>query len=223
MNIISKYILASLAISALIAVPLSGVISDYQEQLNLQKLDNASLEIEVEKKETKEQKLERKIKEIKQDKKKSDKQKQQQIEELKRKLHTKRERDRRERRMAFTQRAQAQEQERTVDTTANNNQSGSCGRFRSLLAQYDWNVDIAMKVMKHESGCDPNATSPTNDHGLFQLNGVPIYDPAENIDYAYHNKYVNSRVGSPKNWSSWYAVCTPGSNPQPKYPGVHCQ
>lgn len=112
---------------------------------------------------------------------------------------------------------------RAPQTASTPQRTSNCEQYRSLVSQYDWNTDVAMLVMEKESGCDPNAVGRTNDHGLFQLNGVRIYDPAENIAYAYHNKYVNSRVGSPRNWSSWYAVCTPGNNPQPKFPGVHCQ
>lgn len=165
---ISKYILASLAISALIAVPLSGVISDYQEQLNLQKLDNASLEIEIEKKETKEQKLEKKIKEIKQDKQKSDKQKQQQIEELKRKLQAKRQR---ERRVAFTQSVQAQSEPEPEPTPAPAG-NGSC---EAEIRKYDWDVDWALSVMQKESSGDPTAhnfshATRDNSYGCFQVN-----------------------------------------------------
>lgn len=98
---------------------------------------------------------------------------------------------------------------------------GSCEDYRGLVSQYSWNADTALLVMSLESGCDPNAVSPTNDHGLFQLNGQPVYDPAQNIAIAY-GKYVGGRVGS-NNYSAWYAVCSPGNNPQPKYPGIHCQ
>lgn len=78
-----------------------------------------------------------------------------------------------------------------------------CERYRPLVEQYGWNVSVAMAVMQAESGCNPNAISPTNDHGLFQLNRIPIYDPAENVSYAYYNKYLKG------GWSHW-AVCNRG-------------
>lgn len=95
---------------------------------------------------------------------------------------------------------------------------GGCEQYRPLVSQYSWPVEAAMLVMLKESGCRANAVSPTNDHGLFQLNGQRVYDPAENIRIAY-GKYVGGRVGV-NNWSAWYAVCTP--NLVPKYPGIHC-
>lgn len=96
-----------------------------------------------------------------------------------------------------------------------------CELYRPLLAQYNWPTEAAMLVMTKESGCNPNAVGPTNDHGLFQLNNQPVYNPAANIAIAY-GKYVGGRVGA-NNWSAWYAVCTPGNNPQPKFAGIHCQ
>jgi type II secretory pathway pseudopilin PulG len=96
-----------------------------------------------------------------------------------------------------------------------------CEAYRPLLEKYPWNVSIAMLVMSKESGCRANAVSRTNDHGLFQLHNQAVYDPAQNIAIAYA-KYAGGRVGA-NNWSAWYAVCTPGNNPQPKYAGVHCK
>jgi hypothetical protein len=93
-----------------------------------------------------------------------------------------------------------------------------CENYRPLIEQYDWPVEGAMRTMKAESECDPNAVSPTDDHGLFQLHGRPVYDPAENIAIAY-GMYVNARRGS-NNFSAWYAVCTPDQ--RPLYPEVHC-
>lgn len=101
------------------------------------------------------------------------------------------------------------------------NVPGNCEQYRPIIAQYGWNVDTAMFVMSKESGCNPNSVSSTNDHGLFQLNNQPVYDPAANVAIAY-GKYVAGRIGA-NNWSAWYAVCTPGNNPQPKYPGINCQ
>ena len=85
----------------------------------------------------------------------------------------------------------------------------SCAKYKSLIAKYPWNVDVAMKVMSAESGCNSNAVSYTNDHGLFQINnglalyGSKIYDPAFNVSVAYWAKY------KPSNWNPW-TVCTRG-------------
>lgn len=80
---------------------------------------------------------------------------------------------------------------------------GGCEQYRPLVAQYSWNVEVALAVMKAESGCNPNAVSPTNDHGLFQLHAWPVYEPAENIRIAYENKYLRG------GWRHW-TVCTSG-------------
>ena len=85
-------------------------------------------------------------------------------------------------------------------TQAANLSSGKCEKYRSEAAKYSWNVEIALAVMFAESGCNPNAVSPTNDHGLMQLHAIPIYDPVKNIAYAYTEKYLKG------GWSHW-SVC----------------
>lgn len=78
-------------------------------------------------------------------------------------------------------------------------QSGGCEQYRALVAQYNWNVDTALSVMKAESGCNPNAVSPTADHGLMQLHNRPVYDPAQNIQIAY-------TMWASRGWQPW-SVC----------------
>lgn len=78
--------------------------------------------------------------------------------------------------------------------------SGGCGGYRSLFDDYGWNVNIAIAVCNAESGGNPTVVSPTNDHGLMQLHGIPIYDPAANIRYAYYEKYLKG------GWNHW-SVC----------------
>jgi len=94
-------------------------------------------------------------------------------------------------------------------STANNVQAGNnCEQYRQLISQYSWNVTVAMAVMSAESGCragvkgGPN-TNGTYDHGLFQLNQIPVYDPAENIRIAYQQKYLT------QGWGAW-SVCNSG-------------
>lgn len=89
--------------------------------------------------------------------------------------------------------------------------SPQCAAYRGLVAQYDWPVDTAMAVMQAESGC--RAITPDNsaanydhiaDHGLFQLHGIDVTDPAENIRIAYTVKYV----GAGRSFTPWVAFNT---------------
>lgn len=84
--------------------------------------------------------------------------------------------------------------------------SGNCAAYEPLVAQYGWNVHIAMAIMQAESGCNPTATSPTCDHGLMQINCVHaaavggnlalLNDPATNVRVAY-------QVYQGAGWSAW--------------------
>jgi len=87
--------------------------------------------------------------------------------------------------------------------TAPKRVTGACESYRGLVSKYNWPVDTVLAIMKAESGCNPNAVSPTDDHGLMQLHGIRIYDPAKNIRYAYYNKYMQG------GFSHW-VVCTKG-------------
>lgn len=42
--------------------------------------------------------------------------------------------------------------------------------------------EVMVALIDHESGFNPNAASPTNDHGLTQLHGRPVYDIGRNIE-----------------------------------------
>ena len=77
------------------------------------------------------------------------------------------------------------------------NVSSKCEQYRPLFLRYDWNVDVAMAIAASESSCNPNAVSPTFDYGLMQLHGVRIFDPAQNIRYAYYEKYLKG------GWGHW--------------------
>jgi len=79
--------------------------------------------------------------------------------------------------------------------------TGNCEQYRLLVAQYDWNVDIAMAIMNAESECSTtvvNDNPATKDYsiGLFQINlfgnnaksrpsEEALKDPATNIAFAY--------------------------------------
>ncbi len=98
--------------------------------------------------------------------------------------------------------------------------AGNCESFRPLVQKYFGEAtNAAMIVMTKESSCNPTAVSETNDYGLFQLNGMQIFDPEANIAAAVQ-KYLSPRRGTTPNFSAWYAVCTP--NLQPKYAGIWC-
>lgn len=98
--------------------------------------------------------------------------------------------------------------------------AGNCESFRPLVQKYFGSAtDAAMIVMSKESSCNPTAVSETNDYGLFQLNGMQIFDPEANVAAAVQ-KYLSPRRGTTPNFSAWYAVCTP--NLQPKYAGIWC-
>ena len=84
-----------------------------------------------------------------------------------------------------------------------------CEQYKPLVAQYSWDVDVAMAVMFAESGCNPNAVSRTNDHGLFQINWIhsakvggdlnKLYNPQINVAIAY-------QIYSDSGWTPW-SVC----------------
>lgn len=88
---------------------------------------------------------------------------------------------------------------------------GNCESYRGLVSQYGWNVNVALAVMKAESGCNPQAVNRTDNHGvcmgsfgLFQISchGGQIFDPAQNVAAAW-SKY------SARGWQPW-GVCTSG-------------
>lgn len=95
--------------------------------------------------------------------------------------------------------------------------AGVCEGFRPLVAKYDWNVDIAMAVMKAESGCRTNAlgrnTNGTNDAGLFQVNSIHDttdrrYQPEYNVALAYKIYAARNKWDS-SGWKAW-SVCLNG-------------
>ena len=81
-----------------------------------------------------------------------------------------------------------------------------CEAYRPLIEQYDWDNRIAMAVMQAESGCNPNAHSPTADRGLMQVNAVHadmvdydldrLFNPNTNVSVAY-------RIYLSQGWHGW--------------------
>lgn len=92
-----------------------------------------------------------------------------------------------------------------------------CENYRQLISQYEWNVDVALNVMRAESGCNPNAKGDNRviggiyapSCGLFQirtLQGRPtceqLQDPATNIEWAF-------KLYRASGWKPW-SVCNTG-------------
>ena len=95
--------------------------------------------------------------------------------------------------------------------------AGVCEGFRPLVAKYDWNVDVAMAVIRAESGCNPKNfnynTDGTNDAGLFQNNSIHDatdrrYDVEYNVALAYRI-YKDRRSWDSSGWRAW-SVCLSG-------------
>lgn len=86
----------------------------------------------------------------------------------------------------------------------------NCEAYRHLVEKYQWNVNIALNVMRAESGCNPYAVGdkhiPPVSCGLFQIRtlaGRPsceaLKDPATNVAWAY-------RLYRDSGWKPW-SVC----------------
>lgn len=83
------------------------------------------------------------------------------------------------------------------------NAANPCSAYDNLFRQYAWDISVAEAICMAESRGNPNAVSPTDDHGLMQINhglaiyGTAIYDPAFNIKIAFTAKYASS------GWYPW--------------------
>lgn len=88
-----------------------------------------------------------------------------------------------------------------------------CEQFRPLIERYDWDIDVAMAVMKAESSCNPRAYNGTmnkdgsNDAGLFQVNSIhdatsARFNPTHNIALA-HRIYKSRAKWDSSGWKAW--------------------
>lgn len=89
--------------------------------------------------------------------------------------------------------------------------------YIDIIAMYDWPVSEALEIVQCESNFNPEAISPTNDHGLFQHNirygpdrfnkagysWEQRYDPVVNTAVAY---WLWSQTEDWRHWSCRYAV-----------------
>lgn len=131
-----------------------------------------------------------------------------------------------------TQTVQAKANETTTDisqepspqpptVTVSESHPIGCENYRTLVARYNWNVNVALNVMRAESGCNPsaigdghltyyqNGTKYGMSCGMFQVRILPgrpscneMHEPSKNIAYAY-NLY------KARGWTPW-SVCTRG-------------
>jgi hypothetical protein len=105
----------------------------------------------------------------------------------------------------------------------------TCEPYREVIKQY-WGelADTGLFIADKESiGCTANISSKANsdktfDFCIFQINQEPDtrHDIHKCVKRGYE-KYVEGRIGK-NNASAWYAVCTTGNNPVPKYAGIKC-
>lgn len=113
---------------------------------------------------------------------------------------------------AAAERAKTQVAQATPQTRPQTSSGGGCEQYRSLLSKYfpADQINNAMLTMQKESGCRSNAVSPTDDHGLMQINCRyhcskvggnvnALYDPETNIKLA-------SQIYAGRGWTAWYAV-----------------
>lgn len=87
------------------------------------------------------------------------------------------------------------------------NQTSDVERWRGLVASYfPTEVELALCVIRWESGGNPDAYNPSSASGLFQVKqfwfdayGGDPFDPANNVRVA-------ALVRSSQGWSAWQAV-----------------
>ena len=88
--------------------------------------------------------------------------------------------------------------------------TGDCGGWDGVIASHfpAGEVSTACAVMMCESQGNPNAISPTNDHGLFQINVVHrnSFDWSRRYDPHVNTAYAASLWGR-KGWQPW--TCQP--------------
>lgn len=93
---------------------------------------------------------------------------------------------------------------KTTQTSSKSTHSG-CNQYAAEVKKYPWDANIALAIMRAESGCNPTTVSHTNDHGLFQIHkglqtfGKDIYNPAFNVKLAYEGYYKKH------GWKPWSA------------------
>lgn len=202
MNITYRNIFLALLAALLIAIPTAAVLQGKNAQI--QKAEQNRL-IEIEKRDDVIKSIEDQLKQ----KTDSEIELKKQNDQLQKDLQAKAERKAEEARIAA---ANAEKQKAAV-SVSNVGVSGNCESYRGIVAKYfpANQVNNALITMQKESSCRTDAVSPTDDHGLMQVNCRyhcskvggnvnALYDPETNIRLA---SAIYSDRG---NWSAWYAV-----------------
>ena len=199
MKISKIYVLIAI-VALVVALPLSSVLAKRDGQLKMERSTNQQLELKID---SVEKQLEQKNLEQEQIK--------QENEKLKAEVQAKAELKRKQE-LAKAEAERARQASVAVSAGgASYSGGGNCESYRGLVSQYGWNVNVALAVMKAESGCNPQAVNRTDNHGvcmgsfgLFQISchGGQIFDPAQNVAAAW-SKY------QARGWQPW-GVCTSG-------------
>ena len=96
-----------------------------------------------------------------------------------------------------------------IEPTRYHGMGSDVEQWRSLVAEHFADVELALCVMRYESGGNPSAASPTDDHGLFQIH-YPIWGPAFGVSRAdLYNPVTNvilaQRIWELQGWQAWSA------------------
>lgn len=93
---------------------------------------------------------------------------------------------------------------------------GNCEQYRSLVERYDWNVELALAVMRAESGCNPDGINwqdghngCTGSYGLYQVACLHFNENQDKLDVE-TNIAVAYRIYERSGWQPW-AAYTNGS------------
>lgn len=206
MNITYRNIFLALLAALLIAVPTAAVLQG--KNAEIQKADQNRL-IEIKKRDDVIKSINDQLKQ----KTDSEIELKKQNDQLQKDLQAKADRKAEEARIAA---ANAEKQKAAVSVSPRASSvgvSGNCESYRGIVAKYfpADQVSNALITMQKESSCRTDAVSPTDDHGLMQVNCRyhcskvggnvnALYDPETNIRLA---SAIYSDRG---NWSAWYAV-----------------
>lgn len=198
MNIDFRKLFVGLIVTLILTIPVASALANKNNQLRIEKSNQQQLQIDIKKRDSD---LLKKQEELKQKADEAEKLKKQN-EQLQKDLQAKIERKAEEARVA------AARQKAAVSVGA----SGNCESYRGLVSKYfpAGQVNNALLTMSKESGCRPTAVSPTNDHGLMQINCTyhcskvggdvnALYDPETNVRLA-------SQIYAGRGWNAWYAV-----------------
>ena len=87
---------------------------------------------------------------------------------------------------------------------------GDVDQWRGLVGEFFTDVDRALCLIDWESSGNPNAASPTDDHGLFQIH-YPIWGPHFGVSRAdLYDPTTNVRLAAiildAGGWGMWSAV-----------------